>query len=121
MGDVDLAESLQRDISTPVVWYCDQKDLAVARRQVSHLAGNRVGIQLDMVSAVLGAVGYCDSELCRLPGKYGIGAGKTQFETDQVALTLVHRYQPQAHQQEGQNEREIVVVVHRSEQHGESH
>ncbi|MDH3586229.1 MAG: hypothetical protein OEQ30_04005, partial [Gammaproteobacteria bacterium] len=57
----------------------------------------------------------------RLSGKYWFRARKREFEPDEIALALMHRNEADANQNEGQNERQIVVVVHRTQQHRESH
>ncbi len=61
------------------------------------------------------------AEAHRLTGEDRLCTGETQLEAHQVALALVHRYEADADQQERQYEGQVVVVIHRSEQHRKRH
>ena len=66
-------------------------------------------------------VGDCDLEFSNLASEDRVDPGKAQFQSDQVALTLVHRNETKAGQHKCQSERQVIVVVHRAEQHRKSH
>lgn len=61
------------------------------------------------------AVAHC------LAGEHGLRAGKSQFETDEITLALMHRYEANTDQDKCQDEGKIIVVVHRAQQHRECH
>ena len=62
-----------------------------------------------------------NTKLRALPGEDRLDAREMDFESDQVALALVHSDEADADQQERQQERQVVVVVHRTHQHRETH
>ncbi len=66
-------------------------------------------------------IGYCNFEFRRLTGENRIDTGESNFEPHEVALALVHRYEANANKKEGQDKRQVVVVVHRSQQHRKCH
>ena len=80
-----------------------------------------VGVQPYSMASAFRVIGHGDAEKRRLSCEYGIGAGKTHFEPDEIALALMHRHEAKPDQHERQQEREIIVVVHRPQQHRECH
>ncbi len=66
-------------------------------------------------------IGDGDLKLRGLAGEDRIDTGKTQLESDKVALALVHRNETKARQQKRQSKGQVIVVVHRAEQHRKSH
>jgi len=63
----------------------------------------------------------CDAEFRRLPGKHGLNACETQFEANDIALALMHRDEAEAGEHEREYKGQVVVVVHRTQQHRECH
>ena len=51
----------------------------------------------------------------------GVHSRKVDFEADKVALALMHGDEAEADQQKGQDKGQVVVVIHRPEQHCKRH
>jgi hypothetical protein len=97
------------------------KDTAFARRKISDNAARTIGVYLQIRSAGFRMVGDCDLEFGSLTSENRVDPGEAQFQSNQVALALVHRNETKAGQQKCQSERQVIIVVHRAEQHRKSH
>ena len=64
-------------------------------------------------------IGDRDAKLGGLAGEHGIDPRERDFQPHEIALALVHGHKADADQNERQYERQVVVVVHRAQQHGE--
>ena len=73
------------------------------------------------MARILCVVRNRDTELRGLAGEDRFDASEAQLEADEVALALVHRHEAETGKYECQYERQVVVVVHRTQQHGERH
>jgi len=73
------------------------------------------------MSRVFGMVCNGDAELRGLARKYRFHACETQLKANKVALALVHRDKSESGKDKRQHEGQVVVVVHRTHQHGEHH
>ena len=115
------AEPGEADISAPAGRHLQVEDAAFAGLEIVDPADDTVDVNLQVRSAILRVIRDRDSELCGLAGEHRVDARERDFEAYQVPLALVHRNEANADQQEGQYERQVVVVVHRAEQHRECH
>jgi hypothetical protein len=89
-NDQARSDHVKRDPTTFCRRNRQDKYFTFARCKIVYVTGNAGRVQANTVTCAFRLIRYRDAKTYRLAGKDGIGPGKSQLQTDEVALALVH-------------------------------